>query len=280
MSEASLPSVSIVVPAHNDEATVVEALESATVALAKALERHGDFECEIVAIDDASEDATAARLDEFARRASWTRVFRNERNHGAAGARNRGADRSRGDLLFFLDADDRYEPDHVSLCLERLLEGPAAHYVVAEFRVDEPIAPEWRVAIRNSSPINVALRRWCFEFIGGFPEEEIFRTFGGEDVVFRNILNRFFIPAAPVSAQTVHYRRRPGNSLDRQLAKFAGGKSAPDADERRRHEEATRRRGQIVLAFERRIVEWLRYQRDNLKGVIPPTNAPRLRVPR
>jgi glycosyltransferase involved in cell wall biosynthesis len=280
MSATALPFVSIIIPAYNAEQTVVEALESATVALARALERFGDFECEIIAIDDGSEDATAARLDEFARRASWTRVLRNERNRGAAHSRNRGVDHSLGDVLFFLDADDRYEPDHVALLVERLLAEPDAHYAVAEFRVDEPIAPEWRAAIRNSSPINVAIRRWCFEFIGGFPEEEVFQSFGGEDVVFRNILNRFFIPAAPVSARTVHYRRRPGNSLDRQLDKFAGAKPSSNADERRRLEETTRRRDQIVLAFERRIVEWLRYQRDNLKGVNPPTNAPRLRVPR
>jgi glycosyltransferase involved in cell wall biosynthesis len=84
--------VSVVIPAYN-EADRIEA----TVVAARALPGAG----EVLVVDDASADATAAA----AGRAGAARVLRHGRNTGKAGAMRTGADAAAGAWLLFLDAD-------------------------------------------------------------------------------------------------------------------------------------------------------------------------------
>ncbi len=104
------PAVSIVVPAYNASAHLEQ---SVTALLSQTL---ADFE--IVLVDDGSTDATgevAARLAELHPR---VRFFALPENRGVAGAREHAAGQSRGEFLWFIDADDRPAPN----ALERLVE--------------------------------------------------------------------------------------------------------------------------------------------------------------
>ena len=96
------PLVSIVMPAFNAEAFLEEAISSIR---AQSFQRW-----ELVAVDDASSDRTLEILKSFARRDSRCRYERLTVNQGAAAARNRALEISRGRFIAFLDSDDRWLP--------------------------------------------------------------------------------------------------------------------------------------------------------------------------
>ncbi len=88
-------SLSLIVPAYNEEKYIGACLES--------IIRNGNGQfLEILVIDNASTDATAKCASAF----SGVRVIREERR-GVTRARERGFREARGDLLAFIDADTR-----------------------------------------------------------------------------------------------------------------------------------------------------------------------------
>jgi hypothetical protein len=90
--------VSIVIPAFNAADTIRDALRSVTEQTFR--------NCEILVVDDGSQDATADIVTgEF----PGIRLLR-QPNAGPAAARNRGIAESRGEWLAFLDADDVWFP--------------------------------------------------------------------------------------------------------------------------------------------------------------------------
>lgn len=88
----SNPSVSVVMPAYNAAGTLVQTLTALCTAQPAPLE--------IIVVDDGSTDDTARIAGTFG-----VRVISLEKNLGAAGAKNRGAESARGDVLLFTDAD-------------------------------------------------------------------------------------------------------------------------------------------------------------------------------
>lgn len=97
------PLLSIVMPVSGDDATVATALES---ALAQSL-----VDIEIICVDDASTDGTAAVLERFRQRDPRVRVVRHERNLSAFQARRTGVLAASADRVMFLDGDDELTPD-------------------------------------------------------------------------------------------------------------------------------------------------------------------------
>lgn len=94
------PCISVIVPVHNGEAYLIEALES---ALTQDLR-----DIEVLVIDDGSTDNSAFIVEQLAASDSRLRLIR-QSQRGAAAARNRGIDEAAGEFLCFLDSDDRYE---------------------------------------------------------------------------------------------------------------------------------------------------------------------------
>jgi glycosyltransferase involved in cell wall biosynthesis len=116
------PLVTIGITAFNAGDTVAH-------AVASALAQEG-VEAEIVAVDDASSDGTAAQLAELA--AAYPgrmRVITHTTNRGVAAARNGIIAAARGEFLCFFDDDDVSAPDRVRRQVERLVayEGEFAH---------------------------------------------------------------------------------------------------------------------------------------------------------
>jgi hypothetical protein len=97
-----VPTVSVLVPCWNAAASIARALESVLAERA--------VELEIVVVDDASTDGTAAVAASIAERDARVRLLRLDANGGVSNARNRGLELVRGEWLTLLDADDRLRP--------------------------------------------------------------------------------------------------------------------------------------------------------------------------
>lgn len=93
--------LSIVMPCYNVEKTVRRALDS-------ILMQRVSFEYELIAVDDASTDATAEILREYTKTDSRVRLLENEGNLGNAKTFKKAAEASRGAYLCVLDGDDFY----------------------------------------------------------------------------------------------------------------------------------------------------------------------------
>lgn len=92
-----MPLISIIIPNRNGEATIGLCLEAAYGSAYEPFE--------VVVADDHSEDGSLAVIERYP-----CRVVRLDRHSGASAARNAGARASRGDILFFTDADCLIEP--------------------------------------------------------------------------------------------------------------------------------------------------------------------------
>ncbi|WP_156842525.1 glycosyltransferase family 2 protein [Novosphingobium aquimarinum] len=104
------PYFSVIVPVHNAEATIGEALQS---VMAQTFE---DFE--IIAIDDGSTDESVRKMLRIAGANKRMRMFA-KKQEGVSATRNHGARVARGKYLAFLDADDRWTADKLA-CHKKL----------------------------------------------------------------------------------------------------------------------------------------------------------------
>lgn len=97
--------VSVIIPIYNAEKHLEECLHS---CLGQALEG-----IEIICVNDGSTDNTGEILERY-RQAHDNVVVLNQKNQGAAMARNLGMAHSRGEFIAFMDSDDYY-PDQYAL---------------------------------------------------------------------------------------------------------------------------------------------------------------------
>lgn len=108
MSTAHTPKlVSVIVPVYNRGHMVARTLDS--------ILRQSYPHTEIVAVNDGSSDASLAVLSEYARRHPGKMVVVDQSNQGQARARNNGIAASSGEYIAFLDSDDTWNPDKLSL---------------------------------------------------------------------------------------------------------------------------------------------------------------------
>lgn len=94
--------ISLVIPNYNGGATIGKCLEAAFAS------RYGNFE--VVVVDDCSTDASVEIISRFP-----CKLVRLKKRSGVSTARNSGAQSSRGEVLFFTDADCLIKDDALSL---------------------------------------------------------------------------------------------------------------------------------------------------------------------
>jgi glycosyltransferase involved in cell wall biosynthesis len=188
-------------------------------------------EFDLVIVDDGSCDTTLETISAWAKDRSYCQLISYPRNLGAAAARNTGVSLTRGQALFFCDGDDRFLPEHIYWGFSILNQPIPARSnsnqpeyfgaVKTKIRTADCLHPHWQQAIANTLVLNLCLRREVHDFIQGFPEDEVFRTFpsGGEDLAYNTWLRKF-CHVAQVDQTTVEYIRYPGSQFDRQLTKF------------------------------------------------------------
>ena len=94
------PSISVVIPMFNEEAYARRAVAAAREALAETTE-----DWEVVAVDDASTDGTAALLDGLARDEARLRVIHHPVNRRLGGSLRTGLAAATKELVLYTDAD-------------------------------------------------------------------------------------------------------------------------------------------------------------------------------
>lgn len=97
------PLVSVIMPVHNGEKYLSEAIESILAQDYRPIE--------VILIDDGSTDGTS----EIARSFSPMVKYWYQANAGTGAARNRGVELAQGSFFAFLDADDLWLPDKLTI---------------------------------------------------------------------------------------------------------------------------------------------------------------------
>jgi glycosyltransferase involved in cell wall biosynthesis len=128
MSEPAPPcQVSVLIPAYNAEATLLETLQS--------VQRQSFGALEAIVVDDGSLDATARIAADFAAQDARFRLVR-QANAGVAAARNRALREARGALIAPLDADDLWHADKLARQLRCLEAAEPSTVLVYSWSVD------------------------------------------------------------------------------------------------------------------------------------------------
>ena len=96
----SSPKYSIVIPAYNEAARILAALE----AVVECVRRRG-WDAEVIVVDDGSRDRTAEIVRSFAATAPEFRLLQNEVNRGKGYSVRRGMLQALGEIVLFTDAD-------------------------------------------------------------------------------------------------------------------------------------------------------------------------------
>lgn len=119
------PFLSIIIPAYNAREHLDQCLD--------ALLESSYTSYEIVVVDDASTDNTARiALDK------GVTVLERSQQSGPAAARNDGALRAKGDILFFVDADVLVTRETVALVAKRFIDNPELDALFGSYDINPP----------------------------------------------------------------------------------------------------------------------------------------------
>jgi glycosyltransferase involved in cell wall biosynthesis len=110
--------VSIIVPAHNEEESLLHLHQQITDAMEPVGVRW-----QVVYVDDGSTDQTFQILSAIAERDPRATVIQFRRNFGQTAAIAAGIDHSRGDIVALLDGDMQNDPADIPRLLRKLDEG-------------------------------------------------------------------------------------------------------------------------------------------------------------
>ncbi|MFA6098458.1 MAG: glycosyltransferase family A protein [Patescibacteria group bacterium] len=117
-----IPLVSIIIPCYQSEKTLMATLLDIFNQTYKNLE--------VIAVDDGSTDKTQEILSNFKDKL----LIIKQKNSGAAVARNRGFDISKGEFILFCDSDVRLKNDMVEKMANTLQSNPDKAYCYSNFR--------------------------------------------------------------------------------------------------------------------------------------------------
>jgi len=111
------PLVSIILPALNEEAIIVNNLD---ILCAYLVTLDSDYDFEIIIINDGSTDATGELAETYAKNNSNIYVYHHVTNFGLGQAFKFAFSKSKGDYVITMDIDLSYSPEHIKLLLEKI----------------------------------------------------------------------------------------------------------------------------------------------------------------
>ena len=156
--------ITVIIPVKNGTNYLREALESL---------RSQDMDLEIIVVDDASDDGTAALAEEYG-----CTVIRHDVCRGQVVAKNEGIAVARGGFIMFMDHDDVIRPGALKVMYETLEASPETAAVMAKVQdfISPEIGPMPGVLVRKEAYHGlftgaVLIRKSALETIGPFNED-------------------------------------------------------------------------------------------------------------
>lgn len=112
--ERERPLISVIVPVYNVEDYLERCLDSLLMQTYPRIE--------IILVDDASQDKSAALCDGYAARNKQVQAVHFPKNRGPSAARNQGILQAQGEYISFVDADDQVEKELLEKLYESMTE--------------------------------------------------------------------------------------------------------------------------------------------------------------
>lgn len=161
------PLVSVIIPVFNGASFITEAIKSVWAQKYEPLE--------IIVVDDGSTDGTA----EIVKTVKGNIRYFHQKKSGVAAARNKGIQHAKGELIAFIDADDIWEDNKLSLQSDLLHQNPAADIIYGFLLVTQMIPTDElkQINLENEKGLfatqlgSLLVRRTVFDKVGGFDEE-------------------------------------------------------------------------------------------------------------
>jgi glycosyltransferase involved in cell wall biosynthesis len=151
LSSIAAPSISVVVPARNEEASIAAVVERSYEAF-DALGRRG----EVLVVNDGSTDRTGAVLQELAVRYPSLRVFTHRRSRGMTAGLQAMFAASQGDIVILIPADMESDP---------LVDVPTlVNYLEAH---DLDVAAGWRQERKDNKVLASRVYNAVMQAVGG-----------------------------------------------------------------------------------------------------------------
>ena len=219
----SQPLVSIIIPAYNAGKCIARTIEG---VMNQTLS-----DWELIIVDDGSTDETANLCDGFAADDTRIRVV-HKCNGGVSAARNTGLDKTRGQYVTFVDADDYIVPQY----LEALMSGIAdAKLSVFPFKAvgseaEVPTAFEsfsaesQQFALQDGYPLMVAKNMLHSPYCKLF-DNDVITSYGlrfdesvalGEDLLF-NLAYLEHVSRVAIGSNEIYYYIRENSHLSRDI---------------------------------------------------------------
>lgn len=161
------PLVSVIMPVYNGEQYVEQALESVFKQ---------DYQpFEVILVDDGSTDRTATIARSFEPRIRY--CFQD--NGGPSAARNRGLDAATGEFLAFLDSDDCWTPNNLSVLFNEFSQLPDLDLVMGKTQLNVYKSDKGKFEEIGSPFLKllvgcILVKRSAARIIGRFDEDFIF----------------------------------------------------------------------------------------------------------
>jgi len=238
------PLVSVIIPAFNAENFIAKTLES---VLSQTYQN-----IEVLVVDDGSTDTTAEIVQSFAQKDSRVSLFQ-QSNAGVAVARNLAIEKSKGEYIAPIDADDIWYPQNLEKQVKCLTSSAPSVGVVYSWSVDinekdlltggfynSTIEGEvytaliYKYFIGNAS--SSLIRRVCFAKVGGYNcKLKLENAQGCEDwELHLRIAEHYQFKVVP--EYLVGYRQI-ASSMSSNYAAMANSHSLIMADVRQQHPE-------------------------------------------
>jgi glycosyltransferase involved in cell wall biosynthesis len=124
------PLVSVIVPAYNEAAVVVDTLTRLSDHLASLEDL---YQWEIVVVNDGSTDETGALAEEFARSHPNVRILHHRVNFLLGQALRYAFNSTQGDYVAVMDCDLSYEPEHLGRMLYAIQDSKARIVIASPY---------------------------------------------------------------------------------------------------------------------------------------------------
>jgi dolichyl-phosphate beta-glucosyltransferase len=141
-----ITTLSVIIPAYNEEHRIAKTLSSVTDFLAKQ-----SYESEIIVVVDGAHDNTPGVLSQLTNQIKNLRIINNKQNHGKGFVVKQGMLEASGDVRVFMDADNSTKIDEISKMLPLFEQG--TDIVIGSRRIKGSV-------IAKKQP-------WIRDFLGG-----------------------------------------------------------------------------------------------------------------